>query len=133
MSNWWRIVENFRPSASASEAQPATALAGEPEVHTATSGPDEAQPSGELASYETNELNEESHLEAKQQVVPEMPVVVYLDVPCTCDEKPFPHFRHRDGSGPGSGHKLEATNPRQAHTRKEKTCRTKTLPAAKRC
>ena len=36
--------------------------------------------------------------------------VVYLDVPCRCDEKPFPHFRHFDGSGPGSGHRLEPEN-----------------------
>lgn len=40
---------------------------------------------------------------------------VYLDVPCRCDEKPHPHFRHRDGSGPGSGKKLEPENQRQAH------------------
>ena len=26
-----------------------------------------------------------------------------IDVPCTCSEKPYPHFHHRDGSGPGSG------------------------------
>lgn len=41
--------------------------------------------------------------------------VVYWDVPCTCSEKPYPHFRHRDGSGPGSGHKLEPGNARQAN------------------
>lgn len=26
-----------------------------------------------------------------------------LDVPCTCAEKSYPHFQHRDGTGPGSG------------------------------
>jgi hypothetical protein len=39
---------------------------------------------------------------------------VYLDVPCTCSEKPYPHFRHRDGTGPGSGRKLDPNDPRQA-------------------
>ncbi len=44
--------------------------------------------------------------------------VVYLDVPCTCDEKPYPHFRHWDGTGPGSGRTLEPCNPKQAHGRR---------------
>lgn len=44
--------------------------------------------------------------------------VVNLDVPCTCDEKPYPHFRHIDGTGPGSGRRLEPCNPRQAHGRR---------------
>lgn len=26
-----------------------------------------------------------------------------IDVPCRCAEKPYPHFRHRDGTGPESG------------------------------
>jgi ribosomal protein L37AE/L43A len=43
---------------------------------------------------------------------------VLVDVPCTCDEKPFPHFRHADGTGPGSGRGLEPENPRQAHGRR---------------
>lgn len=30
-------------------------------------------------------------------------LVVLVDVPCTCAEKPYPHFRHRDGTGPASG------------------------------
>jgi hypothetical protein len=29
--------------------------------------------------------------------------ITYLDAPCTCSEKPFPHFQHHDGTGPGSG------------------------------
>ncbi len=40
---------------------------------------------------------------------------VYMDVPCTCNEKPHPHFRHRDGSGPGSGRTLAPENRRRAH------------------
>jgi len=36
--------------------------------------------------------------------------IIYLDVPCSCSEKPYPHFRHFDGSGPGSGHRLEPEN-----------------------
>ena len=44
--------------------------------------------------------------------------VVYLDIPCTCSEKPYPHFRHGDGTGPGSGRTLEPGNPKQAHGRR---------------
>ena len=35
--------------------------------------------------------------------------------PCTCDEKPHPHLRHRDGTGPGSGRALAPYDHRQAH------------------
>jgi len=34
---------------------------------------------------------------------------------CTCDEKPYPHLRHRDGTGPGSGRALDPYDRRQAH------------------
>ena len=51
----------------------------------------------------------------KAEPVIESAGVVYLDTACTCDEKPFPHFRHADGTGPGNGRRLEPTNPRQAH------------------
>lgn len=33
---------------------------------------------------------------------------VFMPVPCTCSEKAYPHFRHRDGSGPGSRRSLDA-------------------------
>jgi len=35
--------------------------------------------------------------------------------PCVCDEKPYPHPRHRDGTGPGSGRELDPYDCRQAH------------------
>ena len=34
---------------------------------------------------------------------------------CTCDERPFPHWRHKDGSGPGSGRPLAPHDHQQAH------------------
>ena len=30
-----------------------------------------------------------------------------VTVPCTCGEKPYPHSRHFDGTGPGSGRSLK--------------------------
>jgi hypothetical protein len=41
------------------------------------------------------------------QLLTEREQVMFLPVPCTCAEKPYPHFRHRDGSGPGSGHEMK--------------------------
>jgi len=32
---------------------------------------------------------------------------------CTCSEKPYPHWRHADGTGPGSGRQLDPYD--QAH------------------
>lgn len=45
--------------------------------------------------------------------------MVHLDVACTCDEQAYPHFRHRDGTGPGSGRTLAPCNPKQAHGRRK--------------
>ncbi len=53
-------------------------------------------------------------LKSRQVVQPSEMPVVYLEVPCTCREKSYPHFRHRDGSGPSSGRKLDAEDVRQA-------------------
>jgi hypothetical protein len=43
---------------------------------------------------------------------------IILPTPCTCSEKPYPHFRHRDGGGPGSGRNLKPENPAEAHRRR---------------
>src|SRR5262249_43173758 len=47
------------------------------------------------------------------EVSPNDPNAMYLA--CTCSARLYPHLRHRDGSGPGSGRKLDHYDRRQAH------------------